>query len=891
MALPITDFVLTGAGKAGVFVQLRDNADPTLIYTAALPTNSLGQVTWSTAPPPPADYSAYTSPLTGSGAVWTLYDPHFRIAYTRGDDAVLASVRISGPGPYFDFLSPDFAGGAKPDGQTVTDGAMTIGSPILTSASGKFTAADVTKRVYVALAGDAGGLIPLVTTIASFQSPNQVTLSANALITVSGKYVLWGTNNDAAIAAAQAKASSAIYLGADFLFSQPGIYVTSLTYKHTKSNWRSRAVPGAFIGFIPAPPFVNSQNDRAVIGAVGTTSAHRPVTGAIAKQATSMVATNAGDVTDLVKGDWLIISEKDVGAGDIVLYEQIQVLSVVGTTVNFQTPIRTAFPATGGGRTLLFRRISGLVEGCELHDIKVLVPDPGGAVNGAPGIQCASVGTRRTKLFGCHVDNVMGQAYYSYQTDDLTLTDCSSSMGGNISPEFAATTGLKIKGGNFGYYASQLNAQTPDGSSALTIDYGSAFWSVIGAEFGPSGTIAIQLTYAYDGVLGFCEVGEIMGAIGVGVTLTGCQRVRVIANGFEGAAGSPSYSMSSQDSVIATTVIVSQDNILAFNSVSGFATPYGPIAPKDLLISSPGVATGHLALSGFLKIGASTDPIQALDVLGNATVSGLLGVGMNPTAGNATLIQLISDSDLFSHILMADSNVARVRTIKMGPGLPGSGVFAIYDSTGGKFLCWMYYSTGNFAAGGHIYPGNVTADGSLQVSGGFLHSTAVPANGSGSNNDWCISDNGHLYFRTGGVWVDAIASATTQSTPANPALTASLVGVMMGLAGTITPVRTGNVLITISGDVFNSVVADGATMQIRTGTGAAPANGAALTGTVRGATPAYTAAVAAAKAPFSITAVVTGLALGTAVWIDLALAAVTGGNASAENITIAAVEV
>lgn len=50
-----------------------------------------------------------------------------------------------------------------------------------------------------------------------------------------------------------------------------------------------------------------------------------------------------------------------------------------------------------------------------------------------------------------------------------------------------------------------------------------------------------------------------------------------------------------------------------------------------------------------------------------------------------------------------------------------------------------------------MYPGDETAT-ARQTSGGFLHSTGIPSNANGSNNDWCISDNGHLYFKAAGAW-------------------------------------------------------------------------------------------------------------------------------------------
>src|SRR5262249_50577600 len=119
------------------------------------------------------------------------------------------------------------------------------------------------------------------------------------------------------------------------------------------------------------------------------------------------------------------------------------------------------------------------------------------------------------------------------------------------------------------------------------------------------------------------------------------------------------------------------------------------------------------------------------------------------------------------------------------------------------------------------------------------------------------------------VTIAATNGAVSQSTPTNPAGTASLVGVMMGLAGSFTPTRSGRALIIICGDVANSVIADGAKFQIRFGTGTAPANAAALTGTAAGALVVMTDGVAAQQMPFSVQAVVTGLTLSTAYWLDL----------------------
>jgi hypothetical protein len=162
-----------------------------------------------------------------------------------------------------------------------------------------------------------------------------------------------------------------------------------------------------------------------------------------------------------------------------------------------------------------------------------------------------------------------------------------------------------------------------------------------------------------------------------------------------------------------------------------------------------------------------------------------------------------------------------------------------------------------------------------------------PNPGPGSHQKWIYNAAQNTWYCGGS---QRALNAATQATPSNP--TGATTGAMMGLAGTVTPVNTGRVAITVSGDCFNAgAIADGVTIAIRTGTGSAPANAAALTGTIRGTTLNYVTATTAEKAPFSLSALVTGLTIGTAVWIDLGVANITGGTATVENITIVAVEV
>lgn len=129
-----------------------------------------------------------------------------------------------------------------------------------------------------------------------------------------------------------------------------------------------------------------------------------------------------------------------------------------------------------------------------------------------------------------------------------------------------------------------------------------------------------------------------------------------------------------------------------------------------------------------------------------------------------------------------------------------------------------------------------------------------------------------------------------QAQPSNPTGTTSTTGVMMGLAGTITPNATGVVAFDIVGACTNSSTFATSTMQIRYGTGAAPTNGGALTGTAIGAAVANSACNATNLSAFALSATVSGLTLGTAYWFDIELFASTT-TSSIKDLALRATEI
>lgn len=129
------------------------------------------------------------------------------LTYIKGTDTLTVGVLNATTilGDFLDTGAQVFdvkAYGAALDAKTVSDGAITNGAAILTSATGSFLSSDVGKPITVRGAGSTSASLILVTTVLSYQSATQVTLSANATHTVTGAAVYWGTNDSAALLAA-----------------------------------------------------------------------------------------------------------------------------------------------------------------------------------------------------------------------------------------------------------------------------------------------------------------------------------------------------------------------------------------------------------------------------------------------------------------------------------------------------------------------------------------------------------------------------------------------------------------------------------------------------------------------------------------------------------------
>jgi hypothetical protein len=137
----------------------------------------------------------------------------------------------------------------------------------------------------------------------------------------------------------------------------------------------------------------------------------------------------------------------------------------------------------------------------------------------------------------------------------------------------------------------------------------------------------------------------------------------------------------------------------------------------------------------------------------------------------------------------------------------------------------------------------------------------------------------------------ALTNATLVGSPANPAGTSSVGGVMLGLGVSTCRLATtyGTRLhVAIDGNVVNNTTGNGTAMQFRYGTGAGPANAAAITGTAIGNSVSYGNGTSISNVPFSLTRIITGLSPATTYWFDLVVA--NNNTSTLSNITCTVME-
>lgn len=196
---------------------------------------------------------------------------------------------------------------------------------------------------------------------------------------------------------------------------------------------------------------------------------------------------------------------------------------------------------------------------------------------------------------------------------------------------------------------------------------------------------------------------------------------------------------------------------------------------------------------------------------------------------------------------------------------------------------------------------------SVTINSGFLNGATAITNDAAPSTDFYLGlgtrgYGGGQYASNGSTALAKpakVPAAPLGSTPTAPAATASTTLVMMGLGtnatGTpwaFTPLSSGKVLVNVTGLVTTATAVATATFGGRFGTGTAPINGAAVSGTRFGGAGDSTTRPqsAGAAVPFALTAVLS-LTAGTTYWFDLALDTNAGADAaSVSDVSISIIE-
>jgi hypothetical protein len=332
----------------------------------------------------------------------------------------------------------------------------------------------------------------------------------------------------------------------------------TIVIRHSKTVIQGAGPQTVFI-FQPNFPQVHCVNDRAFTTPCDVESRlRREITRPIAIGDYHFSSNT--DVSDLRPGDWLIITEKDRTAGDVIKVDWAKVASTSGKTVEVQTPFRTSFSTDrswdSASSGLGFWKVPQLVQGVEFRNIRIIVPDSGSDV---PGISVFAA--MNTRIDNVIVEDSDGQPLYSYLSSGLTIEN-STGKGGRVLNEFAATVDVNLYG----------NVFSADEDTSLGFDFGTGFFQASGNTVPASLDIGMYLLNGvHDGSItqnSFAFVrsgGTYNSGNAIGMLARGLSNVNIVRNFLAGGAGARSMGISIGPAYDAEIPIPSAGNTIGPN--------------------------------------------------------------------------------------------------------------------------------------------------------------------------------------------------------------------------------------------------------------------------------------------------------------------------------------
>ena len=381
-----------------------------------------------------------------------------------------------------------------------------------------------------------------------------------------------------------------------------------------------------------------------------------------------------------------------------------------------------------------------------------------------------------------------------------------------------------------------------------------------------------------------------------GLTLSTCgANYPILGNGSgntpicgSGALGAAAYSVATVTLGSTTMTLGSTYTTIAGNILFSGTLSFGVLSSASLG-ASPTTITG---LTNDSSIVGNNDYLivysAAAGAIQKATISSVVSSGV---AGVSSLNGLTGSLSIVAGTDIAVSAAGFGVTVN----------FAIPGSSSGITT----FASANASATNYTITAP-TASGTLSLLGLAETFTALK---TFNNSDLCIlgSSTGCTTFTS----ANASATAYTVTLPAasgtfniynsaalaatnlsNPTGTTSTAGVMMGFGSTctITPKYSTRIYVAFQGALSNATASDVSFVGATYGTGTAPINGAAVTGTAIGNQPSSNVNLAAYRVPFNVGGVVTGLTAGTPYWLDLTLGVASAGTANLLGVSCSAFE-
>lgn len=512
----------------------------------------------------------------------------FAVAITFLSNSALAKAESSG-GAGGAYTPMDF--GAKGNAVIVLDGAITVNSAVLTTTkSTPFRCpSDVGKAIVItgagqrfpnvtAAIGDKSELpLALVSTIASCQASNRVTLAHRAFFTVANRWTAFGTDDTAALRACVNAGTNlggrcTITDGVTFMASNTATMI-AVYNKSGKASISSGVIDGRGT-IIVAPQGTNTpgSNDRLFF-AINHLSDYYEIAAAIPTGASSFRAANASDAAKLAPGAWIVIDETWPPVGNNGWIDWAQVKSVSGATVTLTQPTRMTWPDIDGWAPpyvgLGWRVIQGTLWGVTLKDFTVIIP-PINSGNGWGVMAIESQATNDLTIENVTCWNASYGCFASERDRGVKLLNNRFMMEA-IATEAAATVDGVFTGNTFAKKASPLNQNLSPCSTGLApdgflLDGGTAFFVFKGNSIPEACAYGVGAYQGvHDGLIEGNTIGWLRntGSRSVGINVAGGYRLTVANNSLAGADGSASIAVAFGDE---SRPAIASDANVAFNN-------------------------------------------------------------------------------------------------------------------------------------------------------------------------------------------------------------------------------------------------------------------------------------------------------------------------------------